>query len=102
MNESVPHKKALDRTKLELSMELAESSFGKLLSIAASDVTIGDSDEPEAATLTEHDWTPVPVMSLRLVIDESGYAEPEGMILVARGEAYIENEKKKVSLFRQE
>jgi hypothetical protein len=102
MNELAPHKKQLDRAALERSLQHAETTFGGLVAISVRDDAAPGSGGLEAATVSEHDRSPVPVMSLRLVVDDGGADVPEGMVLLARGRAYIASQVTNVVIYRIE
>lgn len=101
--EPAPHKADFDRTTLELSLELAESAFGALKEIKVEKITLLGEQQEQQVTLSLHDWTPVPVMSLKLLLDQNhDLPAPEGMTLVTRGTALVEKIEKKIAVFRHD
>lgn len=101
MLEPVPHKAELERGQLEMSLQLAESAFGSAKEIKVKKVTIHGDDNAQDVTISEHDGTPVAIMSLHLALDPNGQTStPAGMDLICQGEAMVSGKKAKVVLFR--
>ncbi|MGB5484311.1 hypothetical protein [Parasphingorhabdus sp.] len=104
MGKVAHHLAEYNLTKLELSLELAESSYGATNALRVGESRI-DGAEPTEVTVSEHKWKRVPPLSLRLMLDpEHDLKAPEGTTLVVRGTAIVKagdkSEQKKVALFR--
>ena len=82
--------------QLQLNLQSSETIRQSVKSIEAK------KNQFSRFTGAVHDYTkPVPTASLRLALDPNGsLAPPAGQTLVCRGTAWIENDEKKVAVFR--
>lgn len=104
MGKTAHHLAEYNLTKLELSLELAESSYGAIKALRVGKAGI-EGNDPTEVTISDHKWKRVPPLSLRLMLDPQHDLEaPEGTTLVVRGTVIVKvgdkPEEKKVALFR--
>ncbi len=95
------HPKGCGLELLKNRLRWKEQGYGALVEISTGKATEEEGPTDTDVTIGLHNWEAVNDDSLQLFLDPDHDLEPpENTELVLRGEAYVDDEAKKVAVFR--